>query len=74
MISPSCVEHADRVLLVAEVETDGDGWNFGFHGSWDCITALKRRPAAFSSNLVRFLLPGWPLERGIASRPTRKTV
>jgi hypothetical protein len=40
---PVLVEHADRVLLVAEIETylsaiasataDGDEWDFGFHGS-----------------------------------------
>lgn len=39
---PVPVEHADGVFLVAEVETDGDEWNFGFHGRADFITALKR--------------------------------
>jgi hypothetical protein len=26
------VEDANGVLLVPEVEADGNGWNFGFHG------------------------------------------
>jgi len=30
------------VLLIAEIETDGDGWNLCFHGSEDYITALTR--------------------------------
>lgn len=26
------VEHADGMLLVAEIKTDGDEWDFRFHG------------------------------------------
>ena len=44
------VENADGVLLVAEIKTDGDGWDGVFHGSYECITALKRRP--LTSHLI----------------------
>jgi hypothetical protein len=30
------------LLLIAEIETDGDEWNLCFHGSEDRITALTR--------------------------------
>lgn len=36
------VQNTQGVLLIAEIETDGDGWNLCFHGSEDCITALTR--------------------------------
>ena len=32
------------MLGVAEIETDGGGWNDVVHGSADSSTALKRRP------------------------------
>jgi hypothetical protein len=41
------------VLLIAEIETDGDGWYFRFHGSEDCITALTRRQS-LPSHLILF--------------------
>jgi hypothetical protein len=30
---PGRIEHADRMLLVAEIKAEGDRWNFRFHGS-----------------------------------------
>ena len=37
------VEHAEGMLLVAEIKSDGDEWNFGGHGSVELITAIKCR-------------------------------
>ena len=36
------VQNTQGVLLIAEIETDGDEWNLCFHGSENCITALTR--------------------------------
>ena len=38
------VKRADGILLVAEIETDGGGWNDVSHGSANSSLALKRRP------------------------------
>ena len=51
------VERANGVLLVAEVDSDGDGWNDVFHGSYECITALKRRPLPSHLILLGFFSP-----------------
>ena len=47
------VQNTQGVLLIAEIETDGDGWYFRFHGSEDCITALTRRQS-LPSHLILF--------------------
>lgn len=44
------VEHAEGMLLVAEIKSDGDEWNFG---SVELITALKRR-RSLPSHLILF--------------------
>jgi hypothetical protein len=46
------IERADGMLGVAEIETDGGGWNEVVHGSADSSTALKRRP--LPSHLILF--------------------
>ena len=46
------VENADGVLLVAQIETDGNDRNFAFHVGSECITALKRR--LLPSHLILF--------------------
>jgi hypothetical protein len=46
------IEHADGMLGVAEIETDGGGWNDVVHGSADSSTALKRPP--LPSHLILF--------------------
>ncbi len=46
------VENADGVLLVPEIEANGDGKNFVFHDGSECITARKRR--LLPSHLILF--------------------
>jgi hypothetical protein len=46
------IERADGMLGVAEIETDGIGWNEVVHGSADSNTALKGRP--LPSHLILF--------------------
>lgn len=56
------VQNAKSVLLVAEIETDSDGWNFRFHGSVESTTARTRRQSR-PSHLILFglWLLGWLL-------------
>jgi len=49
------VEHAEGMLLVAEIKSDGDEWNFGGHGSVELITAIKCR-RSLPSHLILFAL------------------
>ena len=45
---PVFIQYADGVLLVSEVESDGDGWNFVFHGA----ASVSRRSSAACCLLI----------------------
>ena len=57
------VQNADRMLFIAEIETDSNRWYLCFHGSGECSTTLARRHSLPSHLILFSIFDSWVARR-----------